>query len=909
MKCSHRQRDYVKQHTYFLHRALEWERRQQQSAYLLTGEDSQIAENWLKTRFQQEQSPCLPTDLHCEYITESIKNAHNLMTQVFLCHAEEDSAMLAKIRRSLMREAFTVWTNRTDIQTGMAFQAAIDRGIEEADSLVYLLSPNSLRSPYCQHEIDYGLSLNKRIIPVLTQAIQPDQIPAKLRGIQYIDLTDNLIEADYQQDENQLIRTLRNDATYFEQHKLMLAKAMKWQRQNRNSSLLLRGYNLRQAEAWLKVERSPIRYLPLQQEFIQASREQALDRSLDVFIAYSRVDSDFTRRLNDALQIQGQTTWFDQESIASGTDFQQEIFRGIAASNNFLFIISPNSINSPYCVDEVEYARKLNKRIVTVLHQPVASQLIPATLAGIQWIDFNRPNSDFLTNLGELIRTLEDDEEHVRSHTRLLIRSLEWEATKRDPSFLLRGRALKDAERWLKTATHKQPPASDRQRQYITISRRSPLRQPNRRTVGLASLGAGLLVIVARLLGGLQPIELAAYDQFMRWKPSEAQDQRLLLVEIDDIDIKAQNKAYPVGVRGGSLPDPTLVQLLDKLQAAQPKVIGLDMYRDFATDQPHLAQQFKQTANFVALCKLRAETTEGVYPPPELPDNQFEPRLGFSDLAFDEDFAFDKGITVRRQLLLNEPTPPECQTDRSFSLAIAQQYLKAQGKSYQPPFDADGVFLQDLQFGQTRFPRLNPFAAVYFSNNIGGGYQTMLNFRSYRRSPNKFIDRVKLRNVLANEVPIDKIRSRIVIIGVTSRASVNDYAMTPLGEMPGVMLQAQMVSQLTSAVMDRRLLIWWWPFWADMLWIMGWALVGGVIVWMIQRPRVLMAIGMIAVGLLILICDGLFVFYGGWVPLVPPAIALVIASSTTLAMTRWLEGVRNSRRMKNTTISIDSNSI
>jgi CHASE2 domain-containing sensor protein len=345
------------------------------------------------------------------------------------------------------------------------------------------------------------------------------------------------------------------------------------------------------------------------------------------------------------------------------------------------------------------------------------------------------------------------------------------------------------------------------------------------------------------------------------------------------------------------------------LQAAQPKVIGLDMYRDFATDQPHLAQQFKQTANFVALCKLRAETTEGVYPPPELPDNQFEPRLGFSDLAFDEDFAFDKGITVRRQLLLNEPTPPECQTDRSFSLAIAQQYLKAQGKSYQPPFDADGVFLQDLQFGQTRFPRLNPFAAVYFSNNIGDGYQTMLNFRSYRRSPNKFIDRVKLRNVLANEVPIDKIRSRIVIIGVTSRASVNDYAMTPLGEMPGVMLQAQMVSQLTSAVMDRRLLIWWWPFWADMLWIMGWALVGGVIVWMIQRPRVLMAIGMIAVGLLILICDGLFVFYGGWVPLVPPAIALVIASSTTLAMTRWLEGVRNSRRMKNTTISIDSNSI
>ena len=336
-----------------------------------------------------------------------------------------------------------------------------------------------------------------------------------------------------------------------------------------------------------------------------------------------------------------------------------------------------------------------------------------------------------------------------------------------------------------------------------------------------------MLVIGGRLLGGLQPIELAAYDQFMRWKPSEAKDQRLLLVEIDDVDIKTQNKSHPVGVRGGSLPDPTLAQLLDKLQSARPQVIGLDMYRDFATDQPRLAQHFNQTANFVVLCKLRAETVDGVHPPPELPENQFEQRLGFSDLAFDEDFAFNKGITVRRQVLVNEPTPPECQTDRSFSLAIAQQYLDAQGKSYRPPFDANGTFLQELQFGQTRFPRLNPFAAAYFSNDIGGGYQTMLNFRSYQRSSQNFIDRVKLRDVLADQVPMEKIRDRMVLIGVTSRASVNDYAMTPVGVMPGVMIQAQMISQLTSAAMDRRVLIWWWPFWGDVLWVIGWAGVGG----------------------------------------------------------------------------------
>jgi hypothetical protein len=72
--------------------------------------------------------------------------------------------------------------------------------------------------------------------------------------------------------------------------------------------------------------------------FVTESANQPPDSSLEVFISYSRVDSDFARKLNEALQIQGKTTWFDQESIASGTDFQQEIYRGIENSANFLFI-------------------------------------------------------------------------------------------------------------------------------------------------------------------------------------------------------------------------------------------------------------------------------------------------------------------------------------------------------------------------------------------------------------------------------------------------------------------------------------------------------------------------------------------------------------------------------------------
>ena len=188
---------YVHQHTSLLVKALAWKRHHKQSRYLLIGEERQQAERWLKVRFKHEQAPCIPTDLHCEFITESARNANNLMTQVFLAHAEEDTAIMEKVRQSLHREGFTVWSSQTDIQTGEDFHQAIGRGIEEADNLVYLLSPNSLQSEYCQYELDYALSLNKRIIPILAQSTDPAQAPPVLRDMRYIDLTDNVVEADY----------------------------------------------------------------------------------------------------------------------------------------------------------------------------------------------------------------------------------------------------------------------------------------------------------------------------------------------------------------------------------------------------------------------------------------------------------------------------------------------------------------------------------------------------------------------------------------------------------------------------------------------------------------------------------------------------------------------------------------
>ena len=466
--------DYVQQHTRFLNKALEWERNQKQTSYLLVGEEKQLAQNWLKIRFCEQQPPCVPSDLHCEYITESIKNGNNLMTMVFLSYAQEDRATMEKIRALLRREGITVWTNTTDIHTGEDFVNSFKRGIEKADNLVYLLSPDSIKSNYTQQELDLAVYLNKRIIPLLVQKTDNLELPFCLQDLQYIDFTDNFTEADYQVDESELLKILYEDAAYYNEHKILLTKALKWQQQNHNPSILLRGYNLHSAKTWLEVAQKRTQHppIPLQSEFITASLQQPPLESLDVFISYSRADSDLARKLNDALQLQGKTTWFDQESIASGSDFQQEINRGIKASDNFVFIISERSVNSPYCKGEVEYAASLNKRFVTVLHQQVLSGDLHPELAKVQWIDFNSNKQDFNANFNQLLRTLETDRQHVHSHSKWLQRALEWEYKDKNDDLLLRGSNLIIAQNWLEETEEKKkkPAITVLQKEFIQAS-------------------------------------------------------------------------------------------------------------------------------------------------------------------------------------------------------------------------------------------------------------------------------------------------------------------------------------------------------------------------------------------------------------------------------------------------------
>jgi hypothetical protein len=63
--------------------------------------------------------------------------------------------------------------------------------------------------------------------------------------------------------------------------------------------------------------------------------------SVDVFICYSRKDTDFVNKLYQALNERDRRVWIDLKSIPFTGAWEQEIYAGIEAANNFVFVLSP----------------------------------------------------------------------------------------------------------------------------------------------------------------------------------------------------------------------------------------------------------------------------------------------------------------------------------------------------------------------------------------------------------------------------------------------------------------------------------------------------------------------------------------------------------------------------------------
>lgn len=407
------------------------------------------------------------------------------------------------------------------------------------------------------------------------------------------------------------------------------------------------------------------------------------------------------------------------------------------------------------------------------------------------------------------------------------------------------------------------------------FSFRSLVSRPLLKWIPAAAIVTTIVTAGLRHFGTLQSMELAGYDTMLQMRSNEPPDDRILVIEVTEEDVQKQRNE----TRRGSLSDQAFSEIMEKLKPLQPITIGLDIYRDYAVSKPFqkLATQLKTDPNFVTICRTSNPVTKlaAIDPPPEVSSDQ----IGFSNLVVDND------LTIRRHLLALTPEPnSSCNADYALSTQLALRYLAT--KSINIEFDAAGNWI----LGKKKFRGIESHTGGYQGVDAWG-HQLLLNYRNYR-SPAEVVPRVTLSQVRSGKLKREDVQGKIILIGTTAE-SFKDTVVTPFRNgsqqivIPGVIMQAQMTSQLISHVLDDRPLITTLPFWGDLLWIGIWGLAGTYIGTFRRRLHTGIAIG-ILYGIVSIACGVVMITLALWIPWIPAlgSIAMGAAIMKTIGTVR-----------------------
>mgnify|MGYP000035338566 CR=1 FL=1 len=300
------------------------------------------------------------------------------------------------------------------------------------------------------------------------------------------------------------------------------------------------------------------------------------------------------------------------------------------------------------------------------------------------------------------------------------------------------------------------------------------MRLPGLRSAGYTTLlVASFLTAVAAGYSALgRQVDGDVYDFLVRLRPVKWQPESVV-VAIDEAALLPPGE----GIRGLRR---LLAQILEKLAAADPKVVVVDLTLADAgdsADDARLAAAMRQTPNLVLGTEMMPDGSAWQDPLPSL--RQWAAALGHVHAEPDP---LDG---VARQA----PLEKVAGRDRRWALAL-EAYRLSRG------MDAVVESPSDLTIGDTRIPAARDEARSIYIRFLPPG-----------PAGEPGIPRIPARLVLTNGGSAAQIKGKVVFIGVTAQSAARDRLVTPYGSnrpMPGVEIHANVYETLAHGGFVRQ---------------------------------------------------------------------------------------------------------
>jgi CHASE2 domain-containing sensor protein len=140
---------------------------------------------------------------------------------------------------------------------------------------------------------------------------------------------------------------------------------------------------------------------------------------------------------------------------------------------------------------------------------------------------------------------------------------------------------------------------------------------------------------------------------------------------------------------------------------------------------------------------------------------------------------------------------------------------------------------------------------------------------------------------LSQLVKPQSIAGKVVLIGYVGQDSGDTFrSLGGVDQVPGVMIHAQMTSNILSHILDRRSLITTWGDLGELSWITLWGGIGGVIWFRFKGWQ----IWILSAGAVVVLVASYGVYFNTrsvWIPLVPAGMALIITPLVAVGSNRW----------------------
>lgn len=347
-----------------------------------------------------------------------------------------------------------------------------------------------------------------------------------------------------------------------------------------------------------------------------------------------------------------------------------------------------------------------------------------------------------------------------------------------------------------------------------------------------------------------------ALDRLISIRPAEQPDNRIVIVTIDEDDLKKEN----------SISDQNLAQAINLMAAAQPRVIGVDIVRD-GKIAPELQDAYRKHENVIGISK--SSLPDLLLPPSGLPIN----RAGFGDYVPDVD-------SLVRRAQLASFTPGKA-TQYSFAFQLARLYLQQQGKKIQitpQQLELDNRSISPLEASDdlstaesSGLPTEKSEHPQSEHSQVAALPQDNFDVLVSYRQPYGAFRLVKLADVLAKKSL--GLQGKVVILGY-SASTKHDFVNTSVfpasnkkinGNILGAEYHSYVVSQLISTAIDGRSFMQPLIFWGDYLWILVCVVSSGLLLRIVKFRTPFWLLLTVIIGYTTGVCLSIyFLFLAGW---------------------------------------------